>query len=356
MEEKPIFLKIEENFMNRKTFPFEIYYAYEYPFYPKYEHRFREFKVKDVSIYVESPALEIFFLGLKKKEFYTEDLNLFNNENLHPYLIVYQEGFLKGYQEFDSHIKNSVGIFEKDKESIINTIFDIAYTHISGLSIYHYHKIENDNVRLIKKSSWFESGFKAGKKYKAWFYIINNPQNFVRLFRTEKRLIKFYRHAAQIWKEESGGEGIYSHITNLLQEIDYNNQSPIHSENSEKPVTPDAVSASLVPVVTSTDANQEKKAGRSKEWTPNPTKARLVLNRFDTYLKHEAQKQVGKQNPDKLRTIIKNAIDKIQNDESIGFDEKQLTRYVKHLYRKTAKEYAEHFVRQNFKDKIKGIS
>lgn len=106
----------------------------------------------------------------------------------------------------------------------------------------------------------------------------------------------------------------------------------------------------------SKNANQETKGDRSKAWTPDPTDARKILNRFDTYLEHYATNQAGQQNPEKLNEIVKRAIDSIQSDTNIGISEKQLTRYVKSLHNQTAKEYARQFVRQNFKGKIKGIS
>lgn len=100
------------------------------------------------------------------------------------------------------------------------------------------------------------------------------------------------------------------------------------------------------------------KAGTStnkKLWTPDTSESRKVLNRFDTLLQREGTTDAGKINP-RHQQIVSAAIAGIENDSSIGIKEKQLTRHVKEIHKKTAKEYGGHFVRQNFGGKIKGVS
>ncbi len=95
----------------------------------------------------------------------------------------------------------------------------------------------------------------------------------------------------------------------------------------------------------------------AKKWTPSNSDAGTILNRFNTFLDHEANKESGKKNPKSLKQIVDAAIIEIKKDSNTGgIAEKQLTRYIKFLKNQTAKKYGGHYVRQNFKDKIKGIS
>lgn len=123
-------------------------------------------------------------------------------------------------------------------------------------------------------------------------------------------------------------------------------------EDITKPATPPPASteAALVP-----PPIEDKPKG--KEWEPDKIKARMILNRFDTYLNNEAQKQQGKSSPNQLSEIVSVAINSIIGDSGINIKtERSLTRYVKAIHSKTAKQYAGHYVRQNFGGKIFGIS
>jgi hypothetical protein len=94
-------------------------------------------------------------------------------------------------------------------------------------------------------------------------------------------------------------------------------------------------------------ASAIKAVGGGNEWTPDPTKARMIMNRFDTILDNEIQKEQGKKLPRKNADIVKTAIELVCKDTSVAMTEKNLIRYIKLLHNgQTAKAYAGHYVGQ----------
>ena len=84
-------------------------------------------------------------------------------------------------------------------------------------------------------------------------------------------------------------------------------------------------------------------------WTPDATKARRIMNRFDTYLENEIKQEQGKKTPLTNKRISDVAIELTCKDSAVNLSEKSLTRYVQCLHKLTAKAYAGQYVEQKFK-------
>lgn len=104
--------------------------------------------------------------------------------DLTPYYEVYSNGFIEGYYEFEDEIKELNLIFQ-DRESNLNKIFNETLTKLlTFASRGEYYPSDNpEPIPIIKKELLFDGGKKAGRAYKAWYYIIHNYIPFVPIFR-----------------------------------------------------------------------------------------------------------------------------------------------------------------------------
>lgn len=201
--------------------PFEIAIIYKYIF-PNAHARYIGIEEGGHTYYTETSTYYCFKEDFKEGSLYTEDLQPLTCENMSPYYKSYCEGFLAGYKMFDEKIKNSTSVFGSDIQSVVIRVFDYINTSVPGFAQYGHERLNGVNMKVMKRESMFDSGIKQGEKYKAWYYIINNYRYFISLFRTHKPFIVYYRQASEYWRNAPGGEGMYSKLVNLLNEIDDN--------------------------------------------------------------------------------------------------------------------------------------
>ena len=209
--------------------PFEIEIIFS-KYYQDEDLRFVGFKTKDYHFYTPKPEYETFIKHWRNGEIYTESLQSLNEENVQPYYKAYGDGFTKGYNGFDTKIKNSTSVFS-DNQATIRRIFGFVITPFPGLASYGRGELKDKSVKIIDREIWFEAGVKAGENYKAWYFILNNPSYFVELFRTHKPIIDLYKAAVRLWKDKPGGTGVYSNLVQLLTEIG----EPVEVEQKDQP-------------------------------------------------------------------------------------------------------------------------
>ena len=103
-----------------------------------------------------------------------------NKNIIYNLLNEYGNGFRKGYNDFDNLVKPDDNLFKLENNQIafkvfseIDTVFNIAgFTYTFGV---------NTELKITKKLM-FESGYKWGKKYRAWEIILNNVPLFEPFF------------------------------------------------------------------------------------------------------------------------------------------------------------------------------
>jgi hypothetical protein len=103
-----------------------------------------------------------------------------NKNIINNLLNEYGNGFRKGYNDFDNLVKPDNNLFKLENNQIafkvfseIDTLLTIAgFTYIFG---------DNGEMKITKKLM-FESGYKWGKKYRAWEIILNNVPLFEPFF------------------------------------------------------------------------------------------------------------------------------------------------------------------------------
>jgi hypothetical protein len=162
--------------------PFFIYFNGEYNFYINHKH------------------IECLEYRLKKGNCFDKDYNKIDVQNIYPFYKYYNDGFIKGYNEFENSLKNNTSLFSVTNEQIAFKIYS-RVTRSEFLSEKNgSFKLVNDSFsnketdkRICKENgiqftikileeNFFESGFYGGEFYKAWEIILNNPTVFEPIF------------------------------------------------------------------------------------------------------------------------------------------------------------------------------
>jgi len=218
--ERESFFPIDEESGTFKKVPFEIRIIYSHPTIRT--DRYVRVRGNEFDFFTEASTHQFFAEDLKTGELFTAELRPLTKENLSEYYKAYGDGFVTGYNDFDSKITKSTSIFKGDPQSVVRLVFDYINSSIPGLASYGSAHIGDKHIKTVKKDIWFDTGVKGGEKYKAWYFVINNYSYFIDLFRKHPTYIKYYQQAAEYWKNEPGGEGMYSHLQKLLSEIESN--------------------------------------------------------------------------------------------------------------------------------------
>lgn len=139
--------------------------------------------------------------------------------DLTPYYKVYSKGFNEGYYEFEDEIKELNLIFQ-DRESNLKKIFDETLTKLLTFhSRAEYYPSDNpEPIPIIKKEHLFDGGKKAGRAYKAWYYIIHNYKPFIPIFRNFYS--KYYRDYEEEFKKISVIPTSQTQLQTVIDEIE----------------------------------------------------------------------------------------------------------------------------------------
>jgi hypothetical protein len=199
------------------TVPFEIAFIYRYA--ADDVQRFLTVEYGELKFLTDYLSYSSFDGRFRSEEFYDENLTLLDFESLKPYLKSYIRGFFEGYDQFEDNIGGQTKVFGSDSQTIANKVFETITAPLHGLNVSTSQRVGGKRYKIITHHLWFESGKELGSNYKAWFYVINNPQNFTILFKKHEPFISFYNSSLAYWKGELGGEGIADGLNTILMSI-----------------------------------------------------------------------------------------------------------------------------------------
>jgi len=130
---------------------------------------------------------------------FDENYNKVTKENIYSFYKYYNDGFLKGYNEFENSLKQNSSLFNITNDQIAYKIYSrivrdgfLKKDGFMKLGSLHSPiteietKIFSENnfkfILKITEERFFESGFEGGEFYKAWEIILNNPTVFEPIF------------------------------------------------------------------------------------------------------------------------------------------------------------------------------
>jgi hypothetical protein len=163
---------------------------------------------EEYNFYINMRHYDTFEKILTSGLFYDKDFKNLTIENIYPYYKHYNEGFLKGYFEFENSLNNKSSLFKINNEQLAFKVYsriksDRLFKRDGAirLPVVSVKDIEIDKHILLKdgtkfiyqllKEDLFQSGFNGGEFYKAWEIILNNPTVFEPIFlANEKKQIK----------------------------------------------------------------------------------------------------------------------------------------------------------------------
>jgi len=166
----------------------------------------------EYDFYVNHKHLEYLERMLERGICFDKDYNKLDTQTIYPFYKYYNDGFLKGYNEFENSLKNNTSLFNITNEQIAFKIFSRVIRNGIIKENDGNFKLVNDafsNKEIDKKicdehgikftikiykENFFKSGFNGGEFYKAWEIILNNPTVFEPIFlknnKNEKELIE----------------------------------------------------------------------------------------------------------------------------------------------------------------------
>ena len=155
----------------------------------------------DYNFYLNLKHYDYLERRLKDGNCFDKDYNKLDVKTIYPFYKYYNDGFLKGYNEFENSLKNNTSLFSITNEQIAFKI----YSRVTRNGIIKENdgnfKLVNDSfsnkeidekickeygIKLtikIYEENFFESGFNGGEFYKAWELILNNPTVFEPIFK-----------------------------------------------------------------------------------------------------------------------------------------------------------------------------
>ncbi|WP_152556914.1 hypothetical protein [Flavobacterium sp. 83] len=130
---------------------------------------------------------------------FDENYNKVTKENIYSFYKYYNDGFLKGYKEFENSLKQNSSLFNITNDQIAYKIYSRIVRDgflkkdgfmklgslISPCTEIETKISSENNIKSILKITeerFFESGFEGGEFYKAWEIILNNPSVFEPIF------------------------------------------------------------------------------------------------------------------------------------------------------------------------------
>jgi hypothetical protein len=154
---------------------------------------------EDYNFYLNLKHYEYLEHRLKNGNCFDKDYNKLDVQNIYPFYKYYNDGFLKGYNEFENSLKNHTALFNITNEQIAFKIYSrvtqsgyIKENDGGFLLVSDSRDKEIDEkickeygikfVIKIYEENFFKSGFEGGEFYKAWEIILNNPTVFEPIF------------------------------------------------------------------------------------------------------------------------------------------------------------------------------
>lgn len=138
--------------------------------------------------------------SLLNKDYELIDYNTYSRH----YIKEYGKGFFNGYNNYTKELQNKENsIFEPNNKQIAFKIFskvierkDLRTVESFPINLISFDdekkinkKFNSDrDLYLLKKESFYSTGFKSGEKYKAWATILHNPTLFEELFKEQLQI------------------------------------------------------------------------------------------------------------------------------------------------------------------------
>lgn len=167
------------------------------------------------NFFAENLTFKLFIDRIEHGEIYNEDLQIIKAGDLPFYYKSFSKGFHAGYEQFDALAKHKTALFENDRENLFNILFSKTLTHITGFEHYLIKTVQDKHYDYITTELLFDSGFATGEKYKAWYYIVNNHNDFINRFKESSFCQGIYKAGLLFW----GGQANGTDIVRKLNEI-----------------------------------------------------------------------------------------------------------------------------------------
>lgn len=198
--------------------PIEISVIFEYDFFEsEMTSRYQLIEGPNFKSYAYYDDFWKFIENWKNDKIFDENGN--HIQNLQPYKEAYSFGFNEGYFEFENEIKDIHSLFQ-DNYFLFDKIFSETLSKQYAFTSCGYFYPNNDHKQkplpILKTDFLIKGGRDAGRKYKAWYYIIHNPKPFIPIFRAFYG--KHYQRYENIFRERN--THIPNYCTNLQAVID----------------------------------------------------------------------------------------------------------------------------------------
>lgn len=160
----------------------------------------------DYNFYINLRHYEYLKKRLSNGNCFDKDYNKLNAENIYPFYKYYNDGFFKGYNEFENSLQNNTSLFNITNEQLAYKIYSRVTFEWGFLKERDGgFKLVNDSSsnkkideKICKENSikfslkiyeenFFQNGVDGGEFYKAWEIILNNPTLFESFFKEKEK-------------------------------------------------------------------------------------------------------------------------------------------------------------------------
>lgn len=180
---------------------------------------FHQYQGKDFSFMLDSLAMQWFLDSINNRDLYNDDCEVQDHITVQPFLKKFAEGFVNGYTNFDSYIKERVGVFNNDSTVIVEKIFEYITGPICTIET-GLMKFGDKEIITLRDNLLFKSGINAGRFYKAWFFIINNSKLFVSRFKSHEPFQDIYRSVLNKWESQHRFKFQYEKLLKAVSDIE----------------------------------------------------------------------------------------------------------------------------------------
>ncbi|MGV8880057.1 MAG: hypothetical protein ACOH2A_13620 [Sphingobacteriaceae bacterium] len=240
---KLFFAVIPQNHDFFTQIPFEISHSYQFAM--NYEKRWERIEFDECNFICYKPNWDEFLKMIDVGVVCDTQYQKLTEDSLEPLLKIYSDGFLKGYNEFELVIKNSVGILSSNEytcSKIFQYINKPGNFPVTGI----YTSYDDDPFNYIEESTWYDDAVQAGYYYKAWYIIVNSPEAFLKFFRLDDDIYQLYKssfdfliHTNHVESDDlnsyflNGTDSIIDNLKYVMLKIDQDKQLDVFSKNSE---------------------------------------------------------------------------------------------------------------------------
>lgn len=212
-------IKKEFDWNDKVPFEISIVFSSQYMFNGRYQ-RFKDLQFDNVKTIVNDYAFCELKEDIKNHKVYGDGGKHLEMEELEKLLLFYHNGFLAGLTEFETELTNTSYLSRSDKAMQRKVFLEVKGNITASLGFIYTSNDDNNNI--LSEAYLFNNGLRTGRLYKAWSLIIENPSLFLELFRTDEKVIDFYK-VALTYCEENESRSLTEKIKQLLSDLGVNN-------------------------------------------------------------------------------------------------------------------------------------